>query len=66
MLRVVANAVNELIRLELKSANFMDGGEKWELVFHVLGFQHVIDFFCGDWTLKVIHYPACEYSNMYI
>lgn len=52
MLGVVADAVDQLVGLELVGADFVDGGEEWELVFHVFGLQHVIDLFGGDWTLK--------------
>lgn len=52
MLGVITNAVNQLIWFELAGTDFVDGGEEWELVFHVFGLQHVIDLFSGDWTLK--------------
>lgn len=52
VLWVVSDAVNQLIGLDLKSADFVDGSEEWELVFHVLGLKHVVDFFGGDGTLK--------------
>lgn len=53
VLGMVANAFNQLIGLDLTSADFMDGGEKWEFFFHALGFQHVVDLFSGDGTLKI-------------
>ena len=53
VLGMVANAVDQLIGLDLTDANSVNGGEKREFVFHVLGFQHVVDFFGGDGTLKV-------------
>lgn len=49
-----ANAINKLVGLDLTGADFVDGGEKWELLFHVLGFKHVVNFFGGDWTLLKI------------
>lgn len=52
MLGVIADAVNQLVGLELVGADFVDGGEEWELLFHVFGLQHMIDLFGGDWTLK--------------
>jgi hypothetical protein len=57
VLWVVSDAVNQLIGLDLKSADFVDGSEEWELFFHVLGLEHVVDFFGGDGTLKQ------EYQN---
>lgn len=52
MFRVVTNAVYHLIGLDLARADTMDGGEEGELVFHVLGLQHMVDLFSRDWTLK--------------
>lgn len=52
VLGVVANAVYQLGWLDLASADFVNGGEEWELVLHVLGLQHVVHFLSGNWTLK--------------
>ena len=53
VLGMVANAVNQLIGLDLTGTDFMDGGEKREFLFHAFGFQHVVDLFGGDGTLKL-------------
>lgn len=52
VLGMVTNAFYQLVGLDLSSADFVDGSEKREFLFHVLGLQHVVDFFSGDWALK--------------
>lgn len=50
---MVTNAVNKLSWLELRCADFVNGGEEWEFIFHILCFKHMIDFLSGDGTLKI-------------
>lgn len=52
MLGVGTNAVYQLCGLNLSRADFVDGSEEWEFVFHALSLQHVVHLFGGDWTLK--------------
>lgn len=48
---MITNAVYHLVGLDLTCANSVDCSEEWELVFHVLALQHVVDFLSSDWTL---------------
>lgn len=47
-----ADAVYQLIGLDLTGADFVNGGEKWEFLFHALSLQHVVDLLSGDGTLQ--------------
>lgn len=47
-----ADAVYQLIGLDLTGADFVNGGEKWEFLFHALSLQHVVDLLSGDGTLR--------------
>jgi hypothetical protein len=49
---MVTNAVNKLSWLELSCADFVNCGKKWEFIFHIFCFKHVIDFLSGNGTLK--------------
>lgn len=66
MFWVVTNAVDQLVGLDLRSADFVNGGEQGELIFHALGFQHMVDLFSGDGSLKATSrcYFLLEHLNL--
>jgi hypothetical protein len=51
MLGVITNAVDELVWLNSVGADFVDGSEEWEFLFHILCLQHHINFGGSDWAL---------------
>lgn len=51
VLGMITNAVDELSWFDAVGTNFMDGGEKWEFLFHVLCLQHHINLSGSDWAL---------------
>lgn len=50
---MATDAVYQLISLDLTGADFVNGCEKWEFLFHALSLQHVVDLLGGDRALKV-------------
>lgn len=51
VLGMCTDAVDQLIGLDLTGADFVNGSEQRELLFHVLSLKHVVDLFSGDWAL---------------